>query len=339
MKSDAPASLGDSRQYYYRCGIACHMNAAIIGGAGTVGATTAYTLSLIKPNVDVTLVDIASDVAAGHTIDMRTALGHAAHPAGKDFSSGGGQVRTVEPGARNLEDADCIVMAASVPRPADSAERGGRRTFLKHNSELIEQIASWLGQIEPRPVVTVTNPLDLINYRLARALDWDRRYCIGYSLSETARLADQLARCLDVPPAAISCPTMGEHGEHLVPVFSRATVDGEQISLSINERKQITEAVKDVPYDVIHLRGPQETSRWVTSRGVASLVASILEDGPSDPICCSVPLDGEYGYRNLSLSVPLRLSSDGVEDIIEWELSAFERRALDEAADAVGELC
>ncbi|WP_435178543.1 malate dehydrogenase [Halorussus sp. AFM4] len=315
------------------------MDVAVIGGAGTVGVTTAYTLSLLKPDVDVTLVDVAEDAATGHAIDMRTALGHASHPAGRNFPNGDGTVRAAEPGAEAVAEADCVVMAASVPRPDDSAGRGGRLAFLERNGVLVEEIASWLGRVEPRPVVTVTNPLDPINYRLFRALDWDRRYCIGYALSETARLADQIAQRADVAPAAVSCPTMGEHGEHLVPVFSRATVDGEPVSFSADEREELTEAVNDLPWDVIRLRGHEETSRWVTGRGVASLVASVLEGGPSDPVCCSVPLDGEYGYRNLSLSVPVRLSADGVEEIVEWELSATERRKLDEAADAVGELC
>ncbi|WP_458186961.1 malate dehydrogenase [Haladaptatus sp. NG-WS-4] len=316
------------------------MEVAIIGGAGTIGATTAYTLSVLEPTIDVTLVDVADDEATGHALDMRTALGHAAHRAGVGFSdTGSGTVRSAEPGPEAVEDADCIVVAASVPRPEDTAGRGGRLAFLERNSEMVADIGSWVGEVEPRPVVTVTNPLDPINYRLYRALGWDRRYCIGYSLSETARLADQLARRAGVAPAKVSCPTLGEHGEHMIPVFSRATIDGEPVSLSADEREQITEAVKDVPWDVIQLRGHEETSRWVTGRGIASLVVSILEGGPSDPVCLSVPLDGEYGYRGLALSVPVRLSADGVEDIVEWELSAAERRALDEAAEAVDELC
>lgn len=316
------------------------MNVAVIGGAGTIGATTAYTLSVLRPNVDVTLVDVDADAAAGHAIDMRTALGHAAHPAGVGFSNADtGTVRSAGPGAESVEDADCVVVAASVPRPEDTAGRGGRLAFLERNREMVEEIGSWLGEVDPRPVVTVTNPLDPMNYRMYRALGWDRRYCIGYSLSETARVADQLARRADVPPASVSCPTMGEHGENMVPVFSRATVDGESVSITADEREEITESVKDVPWDVIQLRGPEETSRWVTGRGVASLVASILDGGPTDPVCLSVPLDGEYGYRDLSLSVPVRLSADGVADVVEWDLAPAERQALDAAADAVGTQC
>lgn len=315
------------------------MNVTVIGGAGTIGATTAYTLTLLAPDVDVTLVDVRDDAAEGHAIDMRTGLGHAAHSADAVGPSSTGTVATTAPTPEAVADADCVVMAASVPRPDDSAKRGGRRNFLERNGELVADIASWLGAVEPCPVVTVTNPLDPINYRLWRALEWDRRYCIGYALSETARLADQIARRVDAPPADISCPTMGEHGEHLVPVFSRATVRGEPVSFSSDERTAMTEAVKDAPYDVISLRGPAETSRWVTARGTASLVATLLDGGPDEPLCCSVPLDGEYGYRDLSLSVPVRLSANGVESIVEWELTDAERAALDEAAAAVGELC
>ncbi len=315
------------------------MNVSVIGGAGTIGATTAYTLTLLDPDVDVTVVDVDEGAARGHAIDIRTSIGHGSHPAGAMDPPGNGTVTAAAPGPEAVADADCIVVAASIPRPNDSAKRGGRLSFLERNGELVDGIASWMKSVEPRPVVTVTNPLDPINHRMWRALGWDRRYCLGYALSETARLADQVARHADVHPSDVSCPTMGEHGEHLVPLFSRLTVDGESVSLSADERERISEAVKDVPYDIMALRGAEETSRWVTSRGVASLVASLLDGGPDEPVCCSVPLDGEYGYDGLSLSVPTRLSSDGVEEIVEWELSPTERMALDEAAEAVGELC
>jgi malate dehydrogenase len=315
------------------------MKVAVIGGAGTIGVTTAYTLTLLDPDVDVTLVDARGDAAEGHAIDIRTSLGHSSHPAGAMGPTGSGTVTAATPGPEAVADADCIVVTASVPRPADSAKRGGRRSFLERNGELVDDIASWMGPVEPRPVVTVTNPLDPINHRLWRALGWDRRYCLGYSLSETARLADQVARHADVRPSDVTCHTMGQHGEHLVPLFSRTTVGGERVALSPDERERISEAVKDVPYDIMSLRGSEETSRWVTSRGVASLVASMLDGGPDEPVCCSVPLDGEYGYHDLSLSVPVRLSENGVEGIVEWDLSQSERTALDEAAEAVGELC
>ncbi|MFH5800675.1 malate dehydrogenase [Haladaptatus sp. CMAA 1911] len=315
------------------------MEVAVIGGAGTIGATTAYTLTLLAPDADVTLVDVQDDAAEGHAIDIRTSLGHGSHPAGARGPTGSGTVTAAAPGSEAVADADCVVVAASIPRPDDSAKRGGRLSFLERNGELVDDIASWMGSVEPRPVVTVTNPLDPINHRMWRALGWDRRYCIGYALSETARLADQVARHADVRPSDVTCYTMGQHGEHLVPLFSRTTVEDEPITLSPDERERISEAVKDVPYDIMALRGSEETSRWVTARGVASLVASVLDGGPDEPVCCSVPLDGEYGYRDLSLSVPVRLSEDGVEEIIEWELSQAERTALDEAAEAVGELC
>ena len=315
------------------------MDVSIIGGAGTIGATTAYTLTLLDPDLDVTLVDVQEEAASGHAIDIRTGIGHGSHPAGAMMPTGSGTVTAGAPRPEAVADADCIVVAASIPRPTDSAKRGGRLAFLERNGELVDGIASWMKSVEPRPIVTVTNPLDPINHRMWNALGWDRRYCIGYALSETARLAHQVARHADAHPSDISCPTMGQHGEHLVPLFSRLTVDGESVSLSADERERILEAVKDLPYDIMALRGSEETSRWVTSRGVASLVASILDGGPDEPACVSVPLDGEYGYDDLSLSVPVRLSSDGVQEIVEWNLTPTERTALDKAAEAVGELC
>lgn len=131
------------------------------------------------------------------------------------------------------------------------------------------------------------------------------------------------------------CPVLGEHGEHVVPVFSRATVGGDPVEFSKPEREDILEYVRDVPYDVLKLRGASDSSRWVTARGIASIVRR-LEDGLADaPVCLSTPLSGEYGFEGISLSVPVRLGEDGVASIIEWDLTDEERTALEDAYHAV----
>jgi malate dehydrogenase len=85
--------------------------------------------------------------------------------------------------------------------------------------------------------------------------------------------------------------------------------------------------------NVIERKGATE---WGPARGVAHIVDAILND-TGEVLPCSVPLDGEYGHSDVGLGVPARLGSNGVEEIIEWELDEFETDQLREAADKLSE--
>ena len=140
-----------------------------------------------------------------------------------------------------------------------------------------------------------------------------------------------------MPPEAVHCPVIGEHGDGIVPVFSRATVDGDPADLDAHERQSVLDYARDVALDVIDLRGFDETSRWVTARGVALLCSGILSGGPDRPVGLCTPLDGEYGHADVSVGVPVTLSADGVETIHEWDLAAEERERFDAAATDIRE--
>ncbi|ELY57745.1 malate dehydrogenase [Natronolimnohabitans innermongolicus] len=331
------------------------MNVLVVGGGGTIGSTVAYTLAVQQPTIDLTLVDPRTDAARGHAIDLRHSQCHAAHAVGRPAFDGDrpGTVSAVDPDSRTgaetdptlVDDADVIVVTASAPRSPDSFERGGRLSVLERNLEIAADLGAWFADGEPTPTVVVANPCDRIAHRLWEASGWPRRRFLGYSLSETARLADELARRADgdVSPSDVSCPIVGEHGEHMVPVFSRATVDGEPISLSADDREAILDSVRSIPYDVIEMRGGADSSRWVTGRGVALIVGRLLEGGTdgatgdrgADPVCLSTPLSGEYGLEGVSLSVPVVLDEGGVAEIVEWDLADDEREGLEAAAEAV----
>ncbi|MFC5134675.1 MULTISPECIES: malate dehydrogenase [Haloferacaceae] len=313
------------------------MEVAFIGGAGTVGATAAYTLAVERPSVDVTLVDVEEDAAEGHGIGIRHARTLGSLPQFGDANDLG-SVSAKPSSAAGLATADVAVVTASVPRPGSSAKRGGRLEFLDRNLELAESIAGTLREREPLPVIVVSNPMDRITQRIWRETGWDRDRFLGYSLSETGRTADRIASIRDVPAEDVYCPVGGEHGENVVPFFSRLTVDGEPTTLTEAEKRDVRDYVRDVPYDVIELRGAEETSRWVTGQGVVRLVCAVLDDGlddPDHPIAASVPLDGEYGIEDACVSVPVEVGRTGVRRVIEWDLPEEELEGLRAAAESV----
>ena len=307
----------------------------VVGGAGTIGTTAASAIGVDRPDADVRLCDVRREPAAGHATDLRHARCHASHALGPAGPTG--DVRAVEPGPGAIRGADCVLVTASVRRPSGSTGRGGRDRFWPANRDVADEVAGWLAEADPVPVLAVTNPVDRFLARLHAESGWPRERFVGYSLSETARLADAIARRVDADPADVRCPTLGEHGEHLVPAFSRATVDGEPLDLPAEARADFLDYTRAVPYEVIDRRGPEDSSRWVSGRGAALVVASILDGGTDDPVCLSTPLDGEYGVEGVSLSVPVRLTAEGVGEIVEWELAAEERDGLAAAAEAVRE--
>lgn len=313
------------------------MEIAIIGGAGTIGATTGYDLATTLPRATVSLIDVEADLAVAQATDIRHARAHAAHSVGAatmgwEAGAATGTVRGLDTDEVDACDPDVVIVAASAPRPDVSAERGGRIHFLEMNREVMADVARQMAAWDPVPTVVVTNPLDRMTDRIWRETGWDRRLILGYSLSETARLADELARRFDATHEEVYCPIMGEHGEHIAPVFSRATVRGDPITLSADDRQAVLDYTRQVPYDIIDVRGPAETSRWVTGHGVALVVRALLIGGLDEPVCLSTPLQGEYGYDDVCLSVPVRLCGEGVAEIVEWELSDWERDRLDRAA-------
>lgn len=314
-------------------------------GVGTIGSTTAYSIALTEPAWDITFFDPDTDLATGHALDIESTNGHLGHSIGCQLFEGNtDRVPNVavyedmtEPNSpRNF---DLLIVAASAPRPAGTDLRGGsRRAQLERNRSVISSVVDDIKQagLDPTPTIVVTNPLDRMVVDLNEGLiGWDRRYFVGYSLSETAHLARAISRRKNVQAELIRCPVMGEHGENMVPVFSRARIGGEPLLFTAEEREVIREEMRDVGYDVIQLRGMQQTSRWVSGFGVSLLARSIIHGGPSEPVCLSTPLDGEYGYSDVALGVPVNLSSDGIRDILEWNLTDQEWEQLDRAYESI----
>lgn len=327
------------------------MHIAVIGGASTIGSTVAYTLATTDPTIDITLVDPATEAAWAHAVDITHATFHAATtPVDGDRAASFGTVRAVGPD--ELPDLDpapnLAIVTAAAPRPDDATDRDAREAELEANRAIVDDVAEQLQGIDPVPVIVLTNPIDRLTYRLWDRLAWPRERVLGYSLSETARTAHEIGRLTDSHPATVYCPVMGEHGEGVVPVFSRLRIDGEPTTLTDDQRAAVREYVRSVPFEIAARRGAAETSRWVTSAGVVRVIrtmfaerastgadAAATANAPADPVCLSTPLDGEYGFDDGCLSVPVTLTPDGVGEVVEWDLADEERERLTAAHESV----
>ncbi|WP_336023237.1 malate dehydrogenase [Halobellus salinisoli] len=322
------------------------MHVAIIGGASTIATTVAHTLAGVAPTVDVSLVDINEGAAWAHAKDITHATYHFSNAPGSTLSGEDvGTIRAATPDELAELDPDFIVFNAAAPQPEDATDRGARDAELDRNLSIVESVAEDLRPLDPTPLLVVTNPIDRLVYQFYSLLEWPRRCFLGYSLSETARMADAIGAELGVPQNDVSCPMMGEHGENVVPVLSRTRVDGEPVATDDLDREALLEYVRDIPFEIAKERGVAETSRWVTSAGISRVVRAVIAGSTTDgddprgrlgePFCLSTPLAGEYSFEDLALSVPVDLDDGGVSEIHEWELAPVEADELSVAAEAI----
>lgn len=178
-------------------------------------------------------------------------------------------------------------------------------------------------------LVTVTNPMDALNYFFARATGLDRSRCIGFGGQlDSARFT------LELKNRGITAwgSALGEHGEHQVPVFSNLPAAPD---FSSGVREDILTNLRGSSMEVIKGKGG---TAFGPAFHITELVRMIADDAREQTICSSL-LEGEYGLSGCSLGVPVRVGRNGILAIGEWKLDAWEQEKMAQAGKFVGELC
>ncbi|MFW6435400.1 MAG: malate dehydrogenase [Halovenus sp.] len=294
---------------------------SIVGAAGTVGAAAGYTIALEDIADEVVFVDIPEqeDVTVGQAADTN-------HGIAYDSNT---EVRQGE--YADTAGSDVVVITAGLPRsPGDT-----RLDLADDNAPIMEDIQNSLAEHSDDFItVTTSNPVDLLNYHLYRAGDRAREQVIGFGgRLDSARFRYVLSERFDVPVRNVEATILGEHGDAQVPVFSKVRVDGQDLSFSEEDKEEILADLQESAMNVIERKGATE---WGPARGVTHIVDAILND-TGEVLPCSVPLDGEFGHSDVGFGVPAKLGSNGIEEIVEWDLEEFEQEQMQEAADKLSE--
>jgi malate dehydrogenase len=294
---------------------------SIIGAAGTVGAAAGYSIALRDIADELVFVDIPEqeDVTVGQAADANHGI---AYDSNTEVRQGGYDA---------TEGSDVVVITAGLPRsPGDS-----RLDLADDNAPIMEDIQSSLAEYNDEFItITTSNPVDLLNRHLYESGDRPREHVIGFGgRLDSARFRYVLSQRFDVPVKNVDATILGEHGDSQVPVFSKVRVDGEDLSFGEDEQEEILADLQESAMNVIERKGATE---WGPARGVAHTVEAILDD-TGEVLPCSVALQGEFGHEDAAFGVPAKLGSDGVEEIVEWDLSEFETEQMQEAADKLGD--
>jgi malate dehydrogenase len=294
---------------------------SVVGAAGTVGAAAGYNLALRDVADEIVFVDIPDkeDEAIGQAADTNHGVAYDANT-------------TIRQG--DYEDtagSDVAIITAGIPRSPGQS----RTDLADDNAPIMADIEGSLAEhTEEFVSVTTSNPVDLLNRHLYEAGDRSREQVIGFgNRLDSARFRYVLARRFETQVKNVEASILGEHGDAQVPVFSKVRVDGGDPDFSEEKREDILGELQNSAMDVIERKG---ATQWGPASGVGHMVEAILRD-TGTVLPASTVLEGEYGYEDVGVGVPVKLGAEGIEEVVEWDLTEFEREQLGSAVDKLGD--
>jgi malate dehydrogenase len=288
----------------------------IVGGAGGVGASTAFNLALLRGPHEIVLVDSRPAMLTSHLMDLEQVL----------EQSPGAAVRAGEIG--DVHDADVIVLVSATPLTVGTS----RLEYLAANALIADGLADELAPAWGGVILVVTNPVDPLVTRLQQRTGLGRRRILGYTLNDSLRLRTGLARALGVAPGRVEAWVLGEHGDTSVPLFGRVRLDGMPVVPTPAQAAAAEEYLRTWYVRHVELDSGR-SSTWTSGLGVARMVAALGSAG--ELWSASLVLDGEYGIEGVAVTVPVTLGRGGAERIHVWDMSPGELAALGASAEFV----
>ena len=282
-------------------------------GAGRVASTTAFTCILNLDVDEIALVDILEDLAVGEAMD----LAHAAAAIDKYPKVVGGSDYSL------LKGSEIIVVTAGLARKPGMT----RLDLATKNAGIIKEIAKNIMQSSPESkILVVTNPMDVMNYIMWKETGKPRNEVFGMgNMLDSSRLKERLNAfgVRNIKKAYM----IGEHGDSMFPAKSLAEFDGE-----VNW-DEVVEQTRFVAAEVIKRKG---ATIYGPAVSIYRMIRAVVED-TKEEIPTSVVLQGEYGIEDVALGVPVILGKNGVEEIVQYDLSKEELEGLKNSAKILKE--
>ena len=294
-------------------------------GAGNVGACCAQRI-LERGYADIVLVDIIEGLPQGKALDMLESM--------PIFGCDRRIIGTND--YKDTANSDVVVITSGVPRKPGMT----REELLQINMKIITEVTQNVVKHSPNCIIImVTNPLDAMTYLALRISRFPKNRVMGMSgMLDTSRLRSFVAAELKVSVEDVFACILGQHGEAMVIVPRLTTVCGIPITKLLPQEtvNRLAERTKKAGAEIVGLL-KTSSAFYAPSAGAAEMVEAIILD-KKQILPCAAYLDGEYGIRDTVVTVPVKLGKNGIEQIIELELTADEKAALANSAKAVDEL-
>ncbi|MDQ1645103.1 MAG: malate dehydrogenase [Cryptosporangiaceae bacterium] len=294
-------------------------------GAGFYGSTTALRLAEYDIFDTVVLTDIVEGKPEGLALDMNQSRPVEGFET-KVVGVGGGSYE-------GTENSDIVVITAGLPRKPGMS----RMDLIETNAKIVRSVSEQIAKTSPDAVViVVSNPLDEMTALTQLATGFPKNRVLGQAgMLDTARFTNNVAEELDVPVSSVQTLTLGSHGDTMVPVPSRCTVDGKPLAdlLPAEKVEELVVRTRNGGAEVVALL-KTGSAYYAPSAAAARMAKAVAEDsGAVMPVCAWV--DGEYGISGVYLGVEAELGATGVRKVVEGDLTDSELADLKQAAEAV----
>jgi len=292
------------------------MKLSIIGGSGLIGSTTAFLAAQKGLFDEIKLIGRRKNMLFSHAMDME----HALMPFSK--------TKITASEYKNIGDCEVIFITAGVPE----REVTTRDEYLKDNIKIINEIRENLDKYNKDGIILIaTNPIDVFNYYLYEKLRRNRNKMLGFSANDSLRLKWAISKEFNLEYDKLEGFCIGEHGEGQVPLMNLIRYDGKPLVISEEIKPLIRKRLINWFRDFQRLDS-KRTSGWTSSVMAVEILEAMAADN-GKIIQCSIPLEGELGYNNVSVGMPVRLGRHGATEILIPKLSLDEKNALDAAVE------
>ncbi len=298
-------------------------------GAGFYGSTTALRLAEFNIFETVVLTDILEGKPEGLALDMnqsRSIEGFETKIVGATTTPEGA-------GYEATANSEVVVITAGLPRKPGMS----RMDLIGVNAGIVRGVAENIAKHSPNAVIiVVSNPLDEMTALAQIATNFPKNRVMGQAgMLDTARFTHFVAEELKVEVGAVKTLTLGSHGETMVPVPSRCTVNGKPLSDLLPPAKidELVDRTRNGGAEVVALL-KTGSAYYAPSAAAARMAKAVKEDsGAVMPVCAWV--EGEYGIQGVYLGVEAEIGKSGVRKVVESALTPSEVEALKVAAEAV----
>ncbi|AKB85446.1 malate dehydrogenase [Methanococcoides methylutens] len=291
-------------------------------GSGNVGCATVQRIAELEIG-NIVMTDATEGVAKGKALDIIEAapvLGYDVEILGtSDYS--------------DIEGSDIVVIAAGVARKKGMV----RDDLMKVNANIIKEVSEKILLYAPDAIViTVTNPLDIMTYAAQKCTGFDTNRVFGMSgMLDSSRFAAFIAMELGISTKDVSALVLGGHGDSMVALPQYTTVSGVPLPELLPEdtiERLVNRTVNAGTEIVNYLK--TGSSFFAPAAAIGSMVESIVND-QKRVIPASSYLQGEYDEEGLYLGVPVILGKNGIEKVIELELTESQKEAFSISADHI----
>tara|TARA_Y100000590_G_scaffold349002_1_gene400327 strand:- start:160 stop:1101 length:942 start_codon:yes stop_codon:yes gene_type:complete len=294
-------------------------------GAGQIGGTLAHLIS-IKELADVVLFDVAEGLAKGKALDIS-----------QSNSVDGLNINLTGTNKyKDIKNSDVIIVTAGVPRKPGMS----RDDLLGTNLKIIKQVAEGIKKNSPGAfVICITNPLDVIVMALQKYSGLATNKVVGMAgILDSSRFKYFLSQKLKTPVKNINTLVLGGHGDTMVPIPEHTTVNGKPLKglIKKEELEEVIERTRKGGAEIIKYLEKGSAFYAPAASGIEMAESYIKNMKKTLP--CAAYLNGEYGINNLYAGVPVVIGKNGVEKIVEINLTEKEKEQFKLSIKAVQDL-